>query len=458
MCRSAAYFALSLNLATQLLGQATQPASTQPAGRVRLVANIDVKDFGAETLRLGDLDMDGQIDLLLTQSIFFTREITCHTALRITGEIIWQVGTPSLDNGRIYSDLPVQVYDWDNDGRNEVVYLKQAKYLDPWDGRSPRQEGSRFEGDATMIILDGATGREKMRLPMPAAGDDSFLFADLTGRGRRQDFVVKDRYNKMWGVSAEGKVLWQYVGSTGHFPAVADVDEDGRDEVFVGYALVDHDGRVLFQIDPKGGHQDACWVLRGPDGMWRLLFGNTGFHCLSRGGRLLWEKKLGEGQHVVAGRFRGDSPVQLAVVDRTPVPRTNAETAYAILYLHDLEGREIWNRHQVPGDWPIAPLTVNWSGPNELESIFVYGQRKGTGRSPVIYNGLGEITDTFPMQYTSNRSPADRKEEFYGLVADVWGDCRDEILLFGSRGLCIYANTRPLLVPTLYNETLYPGM
>ena len=42
--------------------------------------------------------------------------------------------------------------------------------------------------------------------------------------------------------------------------------------------------------------------------------------------------------------------------------------------------------------------------------------------------------------------------------ADVWGDSRDEVLLFGARGCCIWANARPLAIPTLYNNTLYPGM
>jgi len=32
------------------------------------------------------------------------------------------------------------------------------------------------------------------------------------------------------------------------------------------------------------------------------------------------------------------------------------------------------------------------------------------------------------------------------------------VILFGSRGACIYANARLAPVPTQYNETLYPGM
>jgi hypothetical protein len=44
------------------------------------------------------------------------------------------------------------------------------------------------------------------------------------------------------------------------------------------------------------------------------------------------------------------------------------------------------------------------------------------------------------------------------LTADGWSTRREEVIPFGSRGCCIYANTRPLERPSLYNVTLYPGM
>jgi hypothetical protein len=374
------------------------------------------------------------------------------------GKILWQTGVPSADNGRIYSDLPVQIYDWDNDGHNEVLYVRQARYAEPpYDGKSVRERASRYEGHATLVILEGSTGKEKGRLDLPAPADDSFLFADLTGRGRREDLVVKDRYWNIWGVAHEGKVLWHWKGSTGHFPAIADVDGDGLDEVFVGFALLDHDGKILFKKDPRGEHQDACYLLRPSDGKWRLLFGNAGLHCLTVTGTPLWEHPLGECQHVVAGRFRKDSEVQLVAVDRTPVPtHRRDENAWAILYLYDLQGKEIWRRQQQKGAWAIAPLAVRWSALEEPQSILVYGQ--GPGRPAVLYNGNGEVVEGLPMQYTPGSTPVDCRAHFYALAADLWGDSREEVILFGSRGACIYANARPLAIPRLYNNTLYPGM
>ena len=54
--------------------------------------------------------IEGAPDLLFVQSVYGTREITCLTATTVGGDVLWQVGKPSADNGRIYSDLPVQVH------------------------------------------------------------------------------------------------------------------------------------------------------------------------------------------------------------------------------------------------------------------------------------------------------------------------------------------------------------
>ncbi|MDQ1256657.1 MAG: hypothetical protein QG656_1256 [Candidatus Hydrogenedentes bacterium] len=422
-----------------------------------LVSQIDVRDFGAETARIGDLNADGGPDLLFVQSVFGTRAITCLTATSIFGEILWQTGSPSLDNGRIYSDLPVQIYDWDKDGKNDVLYVRQATYVDPaYDGKSPRERAPKYEGEARMIVLDGQTGKEKGGFALPAPADDCFLFADLTGCGRREDLVVKDRYWNIWGVAHAGEVLWHWEGSVGHFPACADVDDDGKDEVFVGFALIDHDGKVVFDHDAKGAHQDAAYITRAPDNTWRLLFGNGGIHCLTPKGEELWSHPLGEAQHVLAGRFRADSPLQFPVVDRTPVPHGRDDNAWGILYLYDLDGKEIWQRQQDKGAWAIAIVPVNWTGGGAPMGILVYGHLQG--RPAVIYDGNGEIAATLPMAYTPSRDEKDRKADYYGLVADVWGDSRDEVILFGSRGACIYANPRLLETETHYNETLYPGM
>jgi hypothetical protein len=437
---------------------------TNETRTVHLVSRIVGKEFLSETIRIGDLNGDGAPDILFVQNLYGPRIITCLTATTLSGEILWQTGTASKDNGRAYGDLPGQIYDWDHDGTNEVLCIRQATYLDspPPTPQSIRERALRYEGDATMLVLDGRTGREKARFALPAPADDSFLFADLTGRGRREDLVVKDRYWNMWGVAHDARVLWHYRGSTGHYPAIADVDEDGRDEVFIGFALIDQDGKVIFQKDAQGAHQDAAFIVKPPDGKWRLLFGNGGIHCLERSGTVLWEHPLGEAQHVVAGRFRTDSPLQFMVVDRTPVPTHRRDAnAWAILYLYDLGGREVWRRQMAKGEWCIAPRLIDWFGSGKPECVLVYGfsvERQGPPKPARIYDGRGEVVDEFPLQIAPLPGEADFSSDCYGMTADVWGDSRDEVILFGSRGFSVYANARPYEKASLYNMNLYPGM
>jgi hypothetical protein len=458
---------LAVALALAFVLCAITPGLTAPTGapaNVHPVSQILGQEFLSETIRIGDLNGDGAPDVLFVQNLYGPRIITCLTATTLAGEILWQTGTPSKDHGRAYCDLPVQVYDWDRDGTNEVLYVRQAAYLDspPPTAANIRERAPRYEGSATMLVLDGRTGREKTRFPLPAPADDSFLFADLTGRGRREDLVVKDRYWNMWGVAHDAKVLWSYAGSVGHYPAIADVDDDGRDEVFVGFALVDHDGRVVFQKEAKGEHQDAAFIVKPPDGQWRLLFGNGGIHCLDRQGRERWHHPLGEAQHVVAGRFRPDSPLQFMVVDRTPVPTHRRDAnAWAILYLYDLDGKEIWRRQMEKGEWCIATRLIDWLGPGQPECVLVYGfsvERQGPPKPARIYNGQGEVLEVLPLHVAPFPGEKDFVSDCYGMAADVWGDSREEVILFGARGFCVYANARPFAKPSLYNMTLYPGM
>jgi hypothetical protein len=407
-------------------------------------------------VRIGDLNGDGAPDLLFVQSLYGSREITCLAATTILGERLWQVGQASADNGAIYSDLPVQIYDWDNDGVNEVLYVRQAEYAEwsgfPRNGYQIRERATRYAGNATMVVLDGMSGREKASFAIPAPADDSFAFADLTGRGRREDLVVKDRYWNIWGLAHSGEELWHWEGSVGHYPAIADIDGDGCDEVFLGYSLLGHDGRPLFEHPDGGQHQDAAYTVQHTDGSWRLLFGNGGVHCLTVQGETLWHHPLGEAEHVVAGHFLGVPEVQVAVVDRGY--RGHGEST-AMVYLYDLAGRELWRREQPRGSWAAAIVPIRWMSGAATE-LLVYS--RGTGQPAAILNGVGEIVDLLPMALPPGRPAEDYQQHAYGNRADVWGDSREEVILFGSRGCCIWANARPLALPTLYNNTLYPGM
>jgi hypothetical protein len=467
-----------------------------------VVSTFETREFGADTVRVGDLNGDGAPDLLFVQTrnqikpgtselLCRTRKIRCLTATTIGGELLWQYGEPSLQNGCNTGDMPVQVYDWDGDGENEVLFIRQASYAEMYPDDPPEYRGraKRYDGTATLVILDGASGQEKLTLPLPAPADDSIVFADLTGRGRREDFVVKDAYGEnVYGISRSGEFLWHWHGGpwpvaahnmphehgvfvddplceAGHYPAVADIDGDGCDEVFIGYALIDHDGHVVFRKDTDGHHQDAVFIARLDSGEWRLLYGNGGVHSLAPDGTELWSNSLvfNEAQHVVVGHFRADSELQVAVIDRG-APRT-PEGEPGCLYLFDLEtGRELWRRPQLPGGWCAACMDVRWSGDDELQELLVYkrsGLSPGDSAAIAVYDGQGEIVADFAVPadiLEDGSTPSGYPGDYACMRADVWGDRRDEVIVIGRNGVRIYANRRALPIPTLYNNTAYHGM
>lgn len=473
------------------------PTMAVPRRTSHLVSSIETHDFGADTVRVGDLNGDGAPDLLFVQTrsipkpgtkevLCNTREITCLTATTISGTMLWQWGEPSVNHGCNINDVGAQIYDWDNDGENEVLFIRQAGYAEMYPDDPPdyRARAKRYEGTATLVVLNGQTGQEKTSLPIPAPADDNIVFADLTGRGRREDFVLKDQSGEhVYGVSRTGELLWYWHGGpwpvpshnlpqeagvtvidekceAGHHPAVADIDGDGCDEVFIGFALIDHDGHVLFREDTNQSHQDAVSTNRLADGTWRLLFGNHGVHCLATDGTELWHNPLtfNEAQHVVVGKFRSDSQLQVAVIDRG-FPRT-PEGASACLYLFDVEtGKEFWRRPQLPGGWNAACMDIRWSGIGNLKEICVY--KRGIGAPIAIYNGQGEIVDEIevPDSILSNEeNVAFYHRNYYCQRADLWGDSREEVIIFGRNGLRIHANSRALDIAALYNSTFYHGM
>ena len=310
--------------------------------------------------------------------------------------MLWQSGVPSADNGRIYGDLPVQIYDWDNDGWNDVLYVKQANYVEPpYDGNGVRERADALRGrrHADCPLRPDRKGEGTLG----PAGTRGRLFSvrrshrpSTTRRSGREGPLLEHV-----GRFARGQVLWQWSGSTGHFPTIADVDGDGCDEVFVGFALIDHDGTVLFSSDPQGAHQDACYIVKPIGRSVAFAVRQRGLHCLMSTEPICGRTPMGECQHVVAGRFRTDSEMQFISIDRTPVAtHRRDENAWAILYLFDLNGKVLWRQQQEKGAWAIAPLAVRWSGAEAPQDILVYGH--GPGRPVVIYRGDGTV-DTLPL-------------------------------------------------------------
>ncbi len=239
-------------------------------------------------------------------------QLSALTAVTLEGKVLWQTGVPDPRNGLLTSDTPFQIHDLDGDGRGEVVLVK----------------------DFQLQVLDGLTGRLCRRVFMPDAkldadqkpyaltNGDSIAFVNFSGGTSPREILVKDRYSNFWIYDSDLRLLWSGSGQTGHYPYPVDLDGDGRDELFIGFALWDYQGRQLWSRDEEL-HDHADGVVMGnfsgdphaePRG---YFFGSDeGFLMLDRHGEILKHVRIGHAQSPSVARFRPDLPgVQLMTVN-----------------------------------------------------------------------------------------------------------------------------------------------
>ncbi len=290
------------------------------------------------------------------------QNITCVTALDVAGKTLWRTGRAKTGKHRANFDVPVQIYDVDADGQNEVVTVT--------DGR--------------LKSADGKTGRLEREAALPAANaNDCIAFANFSGRDRPRDIVVKTRYGQVWALDPDLNVLWTCKGNTGHYPWPHDFDGDRRDELACGFALLDHDGTKLWEADLPG-HADAVavgdvdgWAANGDEIALACCGGHT-FALLGRDGTLRWKRPCGHSQHSIVGDFRPDLPgKELAGVDRGN-DRSAKGVDAMVLYASD--GEQLWRERRTdtgPNRWLTVLTTVrHWDG---REGDLILAHRRGGG-------------------------------------------------------------------------------
>jgi len=386
-------------------------------------------------IRFGHLASRDRLDILVAQNVKLLPgndnygTIRCLTALDLDGNILWQFGEPSDDPDAaiLTADLPVQIYDIDGDGRDEVLCVKNFK----------------------LYILDGATSEVKNCRPLPTkprAEDqfgrlvgDAITIANFRGTPRPADILVKNRYKQLWAFDDRLEPLWTHdVGesSTGHFPQPYDFDGDGRDELLCGYRLLGPDGEVIWSL-PWGDHTDEIAIgpfdPERPGVQIALVCGEAGFNIVAPDGQVLHREFLGHAQRLSAARFRADLPgLQFYVV---------TYWGWAgIVSFHDCTGRKLFELEPTALGSILNP--VNWTGrPEELALL------SGSVRHGGMLDGWGRRVVLFPD---------DGHPEMCAEALDLTGDPRDEIVLWDPGAIWIYTQDRPPETPELYRPVRYP--
>ena len=399
-------------------------------------------EFGAgRSVRFGDLDGDGHIEILLAQNIPRVHgdgfdQISCLTALNLEGKILWQSGRPDPRNGLLTNDLPFQIHDIDGDGRNEVVVIKDFK-LQIWDGASGKLKQS--------IWMPKMPDDSKPR-PYEYENGDAIAFLNLSGDARRREVLVKDRYHNFWIFNHQLELLWQGRGQTGHFPYPFDMDGDGHDKLLIGYSLWDHTGRQIWSHDDQlKDHADA--VVMGnfsgaPHAEWRAYASGSdeGFMVFDARGQMLERARVGHAQSMSVGKYRPDAPgLQLMVSNFWKNP--------GIITLFDHDGNILAQDEPIHSASPLMP--VNWRGDGQ-EFALLSGNVSEGG---MIDGDLRRVV----------LFPDDGHPDLCAYAINVTGDERDEVIVWDQERIWIYTQDRPfagnkIYAPVrnpLYNESNY---
>lgn len=391
-----------------------QSANPQP----KLWKKISLGDYGVgRNLRFGDLDHDGQIDVLVGQMEHHGpkdrfSELSCLTAVTFDGKILWQIGEADPWKDHLTNDVAFQIQDLDGDGKNEVIYAMQQE----------------------LIVCDGATGKTLRQAPTPQVIPDpknpskyprilgdSLFFADFRGSGRADHLVLKDRYTSFWVLSPKLETIWYGNCQTGHYPFARDVDGDGRDELFIGYSMFDPNGKKVWSLDSQiKDHADAVAVVdlhpeapRQP----KVLCGasDEGFYMADVQGNLLKRHRIGHVQNLTVANLRDDLP-------GLEILTSNYWGNQGILHFMNAEAEIYHDCEPVNHGSMIMP--VSWTG--GTEELFVLSPNVERGG---LYDGHGR---------RAVKLPADGHPDMCYTVLDVTGDARDELVVWDPFELWVY--------------------
>jgi len=240
--------------------------------------------YDFQKIGLGDLDGDGELEFIIKQPNFNVDPYQKPgywkpspspyrlEAYKKDGSLLWVYDMGwSIETGIWYS--PWVVYDLDGDGRAEI-------YCKAGEGDPRNLKGLVESGPEYLVKIDGLTGKVVAKTDwISRAGypDYNFYSRNMLAiaylDGKKPSLIMqRGTYNiiKTWALDADFRILWKhevlqkhpeksrnYYGQGSHGLIAADVDQDGRDELVIGAAVIDDNGKGLWSLGM--GHPDIVY-------------------------------------------------------------------------------------------------------------------------------------------------------------------------------------------------------
>ena len=257
--------------------------------------------YSANDGSVGDVDGDGQYEIILKWDPSNSKDnsqsgYTGNTyldAYKLDGTRLWRIDLGvNIRSGAHY--LPFIVYDLDGDGKAEVACRTAdgtkdgvGNYIGDNSKDYRSSKGYILSGPEYLTVFEGATGKALSTIDFsPARGKvsdwgdsygnrvDRFLGCVAYLDGKTPSLVMSRGYyvksaltaydfkngklTQRWAFTADGSNNSSYRGRGCHSLAVADVDNDNKDEIIYGSATIDDNGTGLYTTSYS--HGDALHV------------------------------------------------------------------------------------------------------------------------------------------------------------------------------------------------------
>ncbi|MHC4494868.1 MAG: rhamnogalacturonan lyase family protein [Planctomycetota bacterium] len=433
-------------------------------GTVRPYISIPLNgDYDFQKVGIADLDGDGQYEYIIKQPNFNTdpyqrpgywkKSTTTYKleAYRLDGTMMWRYDMGwSIEAGIWYS--PWIVYDVDGDGKAEV-YCKAGEG-DPRDEKGLVQTGPEY-----LVKIDGESGKIVAKTAWLTR--DGFSQYNYYCRnfltvayldGKTPSLIMQRgtyRLIKMQALDKDFNQIWywqspqeerKYGGQSGHGLITADVDEDGRDELVMGAAVIDDNGKGIWSLEM--GHPDVMYVADidpGNPGL-EIFYGieprqKTDAICVvdAKTGRKLWSHKKPT-RHVhgqgMAADVLADSPgMEVYAGERDLKQRWLYSAKGKLIEFHEtgtLSPRSLWWDADPQKEVVVSGAVRDWGGeamqPLEGRLVAVV-DCLGDYREEVITSLKGELRIYSTIVPASDKRVCLMQDRQYrlGIVAQTMG-------------------------------------